>query len=358
MLATMGYVVLVSGVARAQAPAPAAGTTARSKPQPLNLQHAQPGTQGLGATARARMTPGDYAGALDVFDEALRTSTEPTLYRDRGLCHEKLGHPYPAMDDYRRYLTNAPDAPDADSIRERLDLLQDQISGHVHSSESDDSPFATPAAAPPPPSDRSTEAQAKGPMGGQPSTRVETYDDADDDINGALRHGRGWSVAPFFAEHKWFLDGSSFGDSQTWAECVGLQIRYSIAPRGTLVLEAGYEHFNSTNVDVAVVYGLSSLFAYEFRIPMDVRYDNQFFVAPGVGYEQLVVAPTDPSASTTSEGAISGRVRFGWRHLLGSSTALELSLDGGVAEFFTFDGSGMSSTAGLAGLNLALAWAL
>ncbi len=44
----------------------------------------------------------------------------------RGLCHENLGHPFPAIDDYRIYLTARPEAPDADQIRQRLAALEEQ----------------------------------------------------------------------------------------------------------------------------------------------------------------------------------------------------------------------------------------
>src|ERR1700677_198649 len=74
------------------------------KAQPLNLHRDGPGSQAADR-ARARMKSGDCPGALDAFDAALSQSHDPTLYRDRGRCHEKLGHPFPAIDDYRIYLT-------------------------------------------------------------------------------------------------------------------------------------------------------------------------------------------------------------------------------------------------------------
>ena len=87
------------------------------KAQPLNLQKEKLGSAGLSDVALSRMRSGDCAGALEAFDAALRTLTDPALHRDRGLCHEQLGHVYPAIDDYRAYLTEMPEAPDADGIR-------------------------------------------------------------------------------------------------------------------------------------------------------------------------------------------------------------------------------------------------
>jgi hypothetical protein len=74
--------------------------------------------------ARARARSGDCKGALDAFDTAIMYWQDPTLRRDRGLCHEQLGNPYPAIQDYRAYLTGAPQAPDYDQIRDRLNRLE------------------------------------------------------------------------------------------------------------------------------------------------------------------------------------------------------------------------------------------
>jgi tetratricopeptide (TPR) repeat protein len=385
--AVVGFLVFAFGSTEALAQGQGRRET---KSPPLNLQHAQLGTHGFGEAARAKMRNGDFEGALDLFDEALRTSTEPVLYRDRGLCHEKLGHPYPAIDDYRRYLTSAPDAPDADTFRERLDLLQEKVSGHGRAAEADDSPFMHDAKAPSGGSaangggasasggangggasasgatngggaSANAGANANVTMGAEASASppADTADDEEDDAaRGPLRRGKGWSLAPFLAVHKWFIRGTSFGDNQTWSECVGLQVRYAPNKNGALLLEAGYEHFNATNLDVAVVYGLTTMVGYEFRFPLDPAYDNQFFLTPGIGYEQLQIAPTDPNVASASEGALTGRVRFGYRRLFGKGTAFEASLDGGGADFFLFDGSGKSTGTAFAGLNLAVAWGL
>jgi hypothetical protein len=56
----------------------------------------------------------------------------PTLRRDRGPRHERLGHPYPARDDYRAYLTAEPNAP------EDWSGCDQQTSGRAPSSESHD----------------------------------------------------------------------------------------------------------------------------------------------------------------------------------------------------------------------------
>ena len=55
----------------------------------------------------------------------------PRDIRDRGLFYEELGYGHGAMADYRRYLHLAPEAEDAQSIRDRLIQLQSR-SGALH----------------------------------------------------------------------------------------------------------------------------------------------------------------------------------------------------------------------------------
>jgi hypothetical protein len=128
------------------------------------------------------------------------------------------------------------------------------------------------------------------------------------------------------------------------------------------VVEAGYEHFNSTAVDLAVVSGLTSQVAYEWRFPLDAEYKNQLILAPGLGYEHLVVEPGDAQTASASLGGFVPRVRFGWRRLLAPSAGLELSLDGGAVNFFAYKDfpfhSGGDATSALVGLNFALIWGL
>jgi hypothetical protein len=109
----------------------------RWKATPLNLHQ---GSGNMGDVARSRMRSGDCQGALDAFDSALETSIDSTLYRDRGICHEKLGHPYPAIADYQAYLTSNNEAPDADDIRLRLQRLLDQVNGRQPGADDDNNP--------------------------------------------------------------------------------------------------------------------------------------------------------------------------------------------------------------------------
>jgi len=349
-VATGGAIVLPLGRVNAQ-PQPARD----DKRQPLNLEQAElGGAAEFANVARARMRRGDCTGALDAFDEALRTTVEATLYRDRGLCHETLGQPYPAIQDYRTYLTSRPDAPDADAIGNRLRVLEDQVAGRRPSVDSDDVP-------PPGVNAGASEEEAKL---AAPAPGAAAQPDVDDDVQrSSLRAGAGWAFAAFFAGRKWIRDAgvTTFSTSETWAECVGAQLRYSIGSHVALLVEAGYEHFNSTSIDPEVASGFTSLLAFELRVPLGGGYDNQFLVAPGLGYEHLVFSPSDVGLSPYSEGGLTGRVRAGYRRMLGASVALDVSFEGGWAAFLKYDGSaldGHDSTGGIAAANVAIAWGL
>ena len=357
---------LLSGSAGAQEAPKQPG---KYKAQPLNLHREQRGSQARAEVGRARMQAGDWAGALEAFDVAIGGSTDPALRRDRGLCHERLAEPYPAIDDYRAYLTAVPDAPDADGVRERLAKLEQETLGY--SSASTDVPGDVEGGA------SATSAAKKASAGGVAATshrdQMDYIEREEDPLQTALRRGKGWSLAPFFSVHKWLVapdrallaplglySGSSFGDSATWAECVGLELRYSLGPSSALLIEVAYEHFNATAVDPVIVSGLTSQIGFEWRLPLDADYANQFVVAPGLGYEHLVAQQgVQPSAG--SLGAFVPRVRLGWRHLLMPSAGLDLSLDAGVANFFQysafpFDSSNPATL--LIGLNIALLWGL
>jgi hypothetical protein len=363
-------VVLVAGIAGGQG---ATEPAKKYKIVPLNLQRQQQGTQGMADVARARVRDGDCEGALTAFEEALRTSNDPTIHRDRGLCHEKLGHPYPAIDDYRVYLTHAPDALDADGIRARLLRLEDQTSGRAPTATSGVSDTDVPegVGVGANVSVGSEGASASAGNSGKTRDKTDHVDIADDPLQTPLARGKGWAAGPFFAEHKWLMNRSSLGGnaqygsmihgSQTWTESVGLQVRYAPGPAGALVLEVGYEHFNGTSVDAATASALTSQIAYEFKFPVAADYKSQLFLAPGLGYEHLAISPTDPTSAPQSYGAFVPRVRFGYRYLFLPSVALEGSLDAGFANFFAyhsfpFDSSASGTT--LLALNVGVLWGL
>jgi hypothetical protein len=324
--------------------------------------------------ARARMRNGDCAGALDAFDAAIAHSIDPTLRRDRGLCHEQLGHPYPAIDDYRAYLTAEPDAPDADGIRVKLAALEQSTTGKSSADDDDIPPSASAGGASASASvhigagGASADASASGGGGssGPPHDSLDYVPHDNDMMKSPLRHGKGFSIAPYFAVHKWFNSGSSFGESDTWAECVGLQLRYSFGHVTTLFLEAAYQHFNTTADSTDSIYGslqgLTSQVGLELRFPLDPDYDNQLFFAPGIGFDHLVFSTIVANSGTDSMGAIIPRARFGWRHMVDASAGIDLSLDGGAGKFALYDGDfpfgGPGQWNAMVALNVGLVWGM
>lgn len=359
-----GVVMAGAGDGEANAQQAPAQPAPKYKSQPLNLQRQQLGSAGLPDVARARMRSGDYSGALDAFDAAIETLTDPTLHRDRGLCHEKLGHVYPAIDDYRAYLTEAPDATDAGGITARLHHLQEEASGRVESLAPDDEDDTPPGLGDEAKATPKDSKKVSATIVTKPTTRRDKLDyvNPDEDaLHTSLRGGEGISLAPLVALHKWFFKGDTLGDSQTWSESVALQMRDSFGPRGALVVEVGYEHFNSTSIDPSIISGLTAQVAYELRFPFDPEYDNQFLLAPGLGYQHLAVSYTDGSTPSITEAAFVPRVRLGWRHMLQPSTALDVSFDVGVGNFFQYSHFPFDSNAGATGLlalDVSVAWGL
>jgi Tetratricopeptide repeat len=375
--------VLVSRAGAAQRAHPHSGNTGGPRPgnagasgqddtPPLNLRHQSLETDPRADVARARMRGGDCAGALEGFDDALRSKPDPSVRRDRGICQARLGHPYPAIDDLRAYLMAMPDATDADGVREQLATLEQETLGY--SSASTDVPGDVEGGA----SVGAASKQARSES--DPATPVRDRrgqmdyvdQESDDFSRSPLRSGTGWSLAPFFSQRKWGVSpsenvaasqasGLTGGDGATWAECLGLGIRYAVSSSGALLLEAGYELFDSTASDANTVSGLSSEVGYEWRFPLDPTYRNQLVLALGLGYEHLAIRPSSPQASGTSVGAFVPRVRFGWRHMLATSTALDVSIDGGAVNFFAysqFPYDPNSQTTYLVAVNAAVAWGL
>jgi hypothetical protein len=372
--------VLVGGTAAAQSRGGRSGSSVQGsqqpgqpagkyKLQPLNLHREQLGTEAFASAARARMRNGDCAGALDDFDLALQSTSDPTLNRDRGLCHERLGDPYPAIDDYRVYVTAAPDAADAEGIRQRLERLEMDVYKHssapLDSAEGGSGSSASTASSASASSAPAT-ATATVTVGDEPKRdAMEDVEHDHDEVTSSVRGGKGFGLAPFFSEHKWITQGSSFGDSTTWSESAGLQLRYSVSSGSAFFLEGGWELFNSTTV--ATISGLTSQLGYELRVPLDPLYTNQFLLGLGMGFEYLVYTPNIVSVSGTSAGIFVPEVRLGWRHMLTTSVGLDLALGFGItgkalatsSSFLASDGTGGSSPpVEILAANLGVVWGL
>src|SRR5579883_2795264 len=315
----LGALVCFGDDARAQ-PRPA--PPQKEQPQAWALQREQLGASAAADSARARARRGDCAGALASFDAAIRLSMDPTLRRDRGLCHEKLANPFPAIDDFRAYLEAMPDAPDADDIRDRLGRLEAQVGvggpaptpSSAQGVKGDDDPWKKGGVS-------VTAGGAR--KGGYDSERLDEEDDSS-----SLRRGSGYILAPLVGIRTWFYPSGRVSDS-TVSELLGLRLGYSFNETSSIILEGAYERFNNETIDPFSVSGLSTFLGYEARLPYTKSsIDRYWLIGLGLGYEHLnITSNAIVVASASTLGGITGRGRFGTRWNLGANAGLELTLD-------------------------------
>jgi hypothetical protein len=305
---------------------------AQSPPSGPVVIHPDPASDAIGL-GRTRMAKGDCAGALEAFDAALRTSIDVTVRRDRGLCHEQLGHPFPAMDDFRAYLTAVPDAPDAEDIRTRLNQLEvanglggtgtggtsgvggSTASGTGKSTVDHEDPFAVDAKDP---------GTKTGPGGAGESARNGNYDDEltqndrwDEADGSPLRRGTGLSFGAYGRGYGGTTNGvTGYG--------VGATIRGAIGGVSTLYGEVGYATYQAGNDDVTGVRegGLSLGLGYEARIRLDELASNAIILAAVVSYERVTDANT-----LTLFNILDPRVKLGYRHVFGPGFGVEIGAE-------------------------------
>lgn len=332
--------VLVAALAAGTAQAAPTGTgpqgPARSSSQ-FSLRREEAG--GPDATAaRQRARAGDCAGALPSFDAAIRVTIEPTLRRDRGLCHEKLGDPFPAIEDYRAYLSARADAPDAEQIRDRLARLEEQAgvggpSAQAVKDRDDPNGFkaggqfslGTEAGGSSASSSHVTEGPI-GPKSGEPERSYDYYASqermADSADTSPLRYGRGWAVGPFVSLPRYFVGD---GTSKDLGYAIGAAVRFSFGPGLSFISEFGYAGVGKSG-DVTAASGPLVLLGVELRIPLNKWASDQLILGAGPGFERYT-----SSGSAGGLNAWEVRGRFGYRHVFGPSVGLELLLDGGPA---------------------------
>jgi tetratricopeptide (TPR) repeat protein len=289
--------------------------------------------------AHAKAAAGDCKAALDLYDEALRHSVDPTLYRDRGMCHDKLGNVYPAIDDYRAYLSQSPNAPDYDKIRQRLDDLIKSSSQDIGPTLGHGGTFdsemrggmldgSTPVQSKPKDKDTKDDDDKNTDKDKEPShakddkrplTAIEYEEDRDKQANkGAMRKGTGFVIGaylyPRYVANPW-----SFGFGQG----VGVRAGYALNSWSSLSLELGYMAQLSSG-EASRADGFTTMFAWEMRFPFDRWADNQFVFSVGGGYENLT-----NSLLGQAYASFVARGRAGWRHVFGPSFALDILADGG-----------------------------
>ena len=311
-------------------------------------------------TARGRARAGDCAGALTAFDAAIAATIDPTLRRDRGLCHEKLGNPFPAIEDYRAYLTGLPEAPDADQIRQRLSALEEQVGVGGPSSQvvgsSDDNPELGRADAHPSFAVDGEGAGETTSSGKHHKKKAESDDGkhsydyyvglekrTDEAEASPLRYGSGFVIGPYLNLPRYFVGKDV---SKAFAFNVGATFRYSTGRLVTIITEVGYSGVGTTT-NLGGRTGVSLMGGLELRIPVSRFGSDNLLLRAAPGYEHLVEAGT---RATTN--LLTGRFGFGYRHVFGPAVGLELLVDGGPAVLYP--DVGKSRVVGLVGTSFAL----
>lgn len=333
LLLTSGFLVaaLSAGVAEAQPKGSGTRDPGRSSSQ-FTLRREEAGGPDA-SSARSRARAGDCAGALPAFDNAVRVTIEPSLRRDRGLCHEKLGHPFPAIDDFRYYLTARPDAPDADQIRDRLARLEEQAGvGGPSSQQAKDDSFGSGGSASfslatdgsSSSSSSTRKSNAIGPRAGEQGKSYDYYAEqeriAESSDSSPLRYGTGGSIGPFLQVPRYFM---ADGETSESGFAIGATVRYAWTPSLTFISELGYVSFGTSGQDSKISGPL--LFAgVEYRIPLDTYASNQIYLGIGPGFERYGSANTKIALNV-----LAARGRVGYRHVFGSAVGLEIGLDGG-----------------------------
>lgn len=319
-----------AGFASAQQPPPPGGDKSNSH---FDLHQNKAGDEAATA-ARGRAAAGDCKGALNDFDQALKTSQDPELRRDRGLCHEKLGNKFPALEDLRWYLAQKPDAPDAESLRQRVQRLETELdndkpikssSRKTAANETDADVYAS--------SRGETDRKRSEVIGAKPGEQEKDFayykeqERLNDEANGsAIRYGSGLVVAAFVGIPRYFIVEGTTSDLSYYA---GARAGYSTGKWITLYGEfglsgltssAGEQRDRNRNSNTGPMMALGA----EARFGVSKRASDQILLRLAVGYEHLI---NESNRAITH--LVPGRVGLGYRHVFGPSVGVELLFEGG-----------------------------
>lgn len=324
---------LLSGSAFAQK---AGGAPPRSRNQPLNLSSSD-ASASTAQRARAKAKAGECEAALPLFDEAIRITIEPTLRRDRGACHDKLGNATAAIEDYRAYLYARPEAQDAKEIEERIQVLDGQLEA---ARKPEDTKSGGGAEASASISINGEKAEAKGSTKGgsgdaSDDKAATSYDDfsarvkrRDEAESSSIRSGSGGAFG-FYLSFRGFAT-KGFADELSYA--VGVTPRYSFNSFFGIVGELGFAGVGTR--PRTAVGGVQVWAAPEIRLKLDPYASNQILLALGPGFERYSGLDRSNSAAFNTFHL---RGRVGFRHVFGANVALDASFDPAVM-FAKYDG--------------------
>ncbi len=271
-----------------------------------------------------------------LFDEAIRITIEPTLRRDRAACHDKLGNPSAAVDDYRAYLFARPEASDAKDVEERIQVLEGQLESGRKTEENRSGSGGASASL----SINGEKTEARTGSGSSDDRKsgsgATSYDDyaaqvkrRDEAEASGLRTGSG-GIFGFYATLRSFVGAGGFGEKVGYS--VGVTPRYAFNSYFSLVGEFGFAGFGTRARTASG--GVALWVGAEFRAKLDSYGSNQILFGAGPGFERYVgLDRSNPAALNT--GHLRGRI--GFRHVFGSNIGLDVSFDPAVV-FTSFDG--------------------
>jgi hypothetical protein len=349
-----GLVALVSfftmiGTAHAQSAPPTPGADNNGKP--LNLQRNRTG-DAAAETARARARAGDCAGALPEFDEALKSSHDVELIRDRGICHDKLGNRYPALEDLRAYVAARPEAADAEAIRQRVAALEGAVDNkrELKNTARADSAGAE--------TDVDVYAANRGegaaqlhnePIGAKAGEQEKDYgyykeqerlnDEAKDS---ALRYGHGVILGVQVGIPKYYFGKGGVSD---WAYRVNGRLGYAFNTYFAAYAELGLVGIGKSG-DLTSFEGPMLGLGAEVKIPLTARATDQLFLRLAFEYEHYILNKTRAVSNS-----VPAQFSFGYRRILGKAVGLEIMADGGPV--MTITEGGDTSFGGLVGGSVA-----
>jgi hypothetical protein len=285
--------------------------------------------QAAAASARALAAQGQCDKALGAYDVALHSTIDMSIRRDRGLCHEALGHPYPAMDDYRAYLAWKPDAPDAGNIQARLDRLEIQTgtggpSTTVHKS-AEDVPDE-PALADETTVGTTDNGKRRGIVQRTYDEEESRYKDYDQALSSPLRRGHG----AIFGIYTDFRNVTNSGANLPYFE-VGADVRWSFDAFNSVYGQIGYVDQFPTGVgEIGTANGTSNGglalgIGYEFRLRLDENATNSLLIGALVEYQRVT-----ESQIGTALNLLIPEGKVGYRLVLGYGFGLELTGDIGT----------------------------
>ena len=105
--------------------------------------------QRLFTTGLAAFDAGDARGAERAWAEGYRVAHDPAFLVRMGEAEEKAGAPAEALETYRRYLREAPDAADRADIERRIARLAPPAAGRAEAADASEQPRAFGAGAAP-----------------------------------------------------------------------------------------------------------------------------------------------------------------------------------------------------------------